>query len=71
MPIPCFPDIHAVLGTKAVGADDGADDIDGALETVGMLDGRDERLVRDVGVSEGAEEGVLDGMLDGAGEMLG
>lgn len=36
-----------------------------------MLDGRDERLVRDVGVSEGAEEGVLDGMLDGAGEMLG
>ena len=42
--MPCFPDIHAALGTKAVGADDGADDIDGALDTVGMLDGRDEGL---------------------------
>ena len=49
--MPCFPDIHAALGTNAVGAVD----VDGALD--GMLDGT--TLV--VGNMEGIELGTNEG----------
>ena len=73
--MPCFPDIHAALGTNAVGADDVDGALDGMLEEKTLIVGDMEGF--ELGTNEGSSElieggslGTKDGDTEGASELI-